>query len=84
MYNLRVKLAGYTEKEKEEFQNHQQRRIDDEKADLSRRRAEIRSLKWQQEIERLENFKDLRIFEAGGVDYIHPESERPGKYQPKN
>lgn len=46
MYNLRVKLVGYTEKEKEEFQNHQQRRIDDEKADLSRRRAEIRSLKW--------------------------------------
>ena len=81
MHNLRVKLFGYTDEEKEDIAYVQQRRVDEEKADLSKRRAEIRSIKWQEEIERLENFKDLRIFEAGGVDYIHPpERERPNKY----
>jgi hypothetical protein len=86
MHDLRVKMVGYTEQEKEDFESLKARKIEDERADFSRRRAEIRAYKWQDEVERLEAFKDLSIFESGGVDYIHPPAKKEpfGKYQPRN
>ena len=52
-----------------------------ERADFSLRRAEIRAKYWQQEVEKLENFRDISVFDNGGVDYIHAgEIGAPSKY----
>lgn len=48
-----------------------------ERAELSRRKAELRAVYSQVECELLANFKDLRVFDSGGIDYLHTETGRP-------
>jgi len=49
------------------------------------KRAEIRARYWQWEVDQLENFRELKIFENGGIDYLHAgEIGAPNRYQPRN
>ena len=86
LQQARVRLRGYTDEELQVYKNVQQLLHDEVKAELDLKRAEIEAYYWRVLVERLENFKEIRIFDAGGVDYLHTngESTAPPKYQPRN
>lgn len=73
----RVKVFGYSDQELQEIRKAQQEKAERERAELSRRKAELRAVYNQVECELLANFKDLRVFDSGGIDYLHTETGRP-------
>lgn len=78
---MRIKIFGNTPEEDLAIRNVHQSIIDKEKAEFSLRRAEIRTRYWQEEVERLEGFREIRVFDSGGIDYLHTEDgDQPGKY----
>lgn len=81
-----MRLRGYTADEMQAFRDAQQLLHNQVKAELDIKRAEIEAYYWQALVERLENYQEIRVFDAGGIDYLHTngESTAPSKYQPRN
>jgi hypothetical protein len=68
------------------FRDVQQQLHNQVKAELDIKRAEFEAYYWRALVERLENYQEIRIFDAGGIDYLHANGEgtAPPKYQPRN